>query len=141
MTQQAKTLLEIIEKFEFIGLTVYNGKYEDNILNIFEELESSEKKIMLSTLYHMVKMTKTSSELPSFPQKPRKRPAMDEDDTGSDTKVDQESIRLRRGLTYMVFGVMFVMLLTATSKLVQMLFDNFANGKSDKLMQILKMIF
>jgi hypothetical protein len=139
--QPARTLLEIIEKFEFIGLTVYNGKYEDNVLNIFEELEPVEKKVMLSTLYHMVKMTNTASDLPAFPQKPRKRPMMDEEDTGADPKLDPETIKLRRGLTYMVFGVMFIMVLTATNKLVQMLFEYLSSGKSDKLMQILKMIF
>lgn len=44
-------LLKILDKFEEIGKTKYNGKFEDNALNIFEELSNQEKKILIQQVF------------------------------------------------------------------------------------------
>lgn len=51
MTEEATTLKESLEKFTYIGLTYYSGKYHDNVLNIFSDLTTEEKKIFLRGVY------------------------------------------------------------------------------------------
>ena len=47
------TFKDAIAKFIHIGEVYYRGRYNDNVLNIFEELTEEDRKILLRTIYRV----------------------------------------------------------------------------------------
>lgn len=137
MTEK-KTLKEVLEQFEYVGNTIYNGKFEDNILNIFTELSESEKRVLLRSVYNLLCIMVLPPEEQKVPPRPKK-PQLEEE---SDEEVyNQELDAFKAWIIKFLFGSLIVGVVCTLMVMVLLSLHKTFNGEGSTFFLVLRLLF
>ena len=137
MTEK-KTLKEVLEQFEYVGNTIYNGKFEDNILNIFTELSESEKRVLLYSVYNLLCIMTLPPEEQKVPARPKK-PQIEEE---SDEEVyNQELDAFKAWIIKFLFGSLIVGVVCTLMVTVLLSLHKTFNGEGSTFFSVIKLLF
>ena len=136
MTEK-KTLKEVLEQFEYVGNTIYNGKFDDNVLNIFSELTDAEKRILLRSVYNLLCILNVPPENQSVPSR-LKKPKLDEE-TGNG--VSEEVGEIKTWLLKFILGTFVIGAVLTLGVVFVMSFAQTVSGKGSDTWKILELLF
>lgn len=136
MTEK-KTLKEVLEQFEYVGNTIYNGKFDDNVLNIFSELSDSEKRILLRSVHNLLCILNIPPENQNVPSR-LKKPKLDEDPGNGTT---EEIGRLKTWLLKFILGTFVIGCVCTLAVVFIMSFNQTMNEQGSDFFKILKLLF
>lgn len=135
---EKKTLKEVLEQFEYVGNTIYNGKFEDNVLNIFSELTDAEKRVMLQSFYHLLCVLTLPPEEQKVPVR-RNRPQLEED---PDEEIyNQEMSGFKTWILKFLFGSLITTGVATVFVLVLLSLHKTFNGGGSTFFTVLKLLF
>lgn len=127
MTENRATFKDAITKYMHIGASYYNGHYNDNAINIFNDLPVEDKKALLrglSSIFLMIEEGNIPTSLEETIQQAVRRKMEDRDNqTKILPKVLEEEIEVSKTIhssigVFIVFGLFLVCMLGLISVIV-----------------------
>lgn len=107
--QTTKAFKEALDKFIHIGNCYYNSKHHDNVLNIFSDMEHSDRIALLKGVFHMYSIFEFGiEEHNSMPVKTTPKPEVEALATSVDESINNKALV---ELKFWAFKVTFILAL------------------------------